>query len=376
MRDAIWANFGLLAAGVATFVMMGAAQALYGPALPAFARDLGLTATAAGWLVSANWIGCALGVALMYLAGARVAPRHPLALMGLGAVLLALGPGRVGTFAGAVIFGAGYGMSTVVFNPRILRVFGAHGTSMLSLLNACFGVGAILAPLAFVWMGSNPMTAFLGVAILAGLIWLGAGPAGRAGAAPVASEAGRFRPMLPLHLFAVAGIGMEASLIGLGPTALIDMGVAETRAAELLSLFFVAFLGSRLALVFTAHLAAPFTLYLGAMVVAAMAALAAAWVAPEVFFVVMGLSAGLFFPSYYVAASRVMGDDPRTPPTIIAAGLVGGILAPILLGMVMDPLGGRGFFLLLAGLAGGAALAAILVRGVLPELRGTGNLAP
>lgn len=352
MKDLIRANAGLLFAGIATFILMGAGQALYGPALPAFGRDLGLSAGQTGWLVSAHWIGCAVGVALMYRGPVWGTPRAVLALMALGGAGMAMGAGIIATFAGALVFGIGYGMSTVVFNPRILRVFGARGTSMLSLLNACFGIGAIAAPLIFVWLGSNPALAFAGVAVFAALIWLGAGPAGRAGATPDTSTGGKSFQLLPaFQLFAVAGIGIEATLIGLGPSALIRGGIAEEAAAQLLSAFFVAFLGIRVVLIFTAHLVAPFLLYVGAMAGATVCALLAAFVSPGVFFVLMGLSAGLFFPGFYVAASKRMGDDPRTAPTIIAAGLVGGIAAPVVLAPLLPPLGGTGFFVIIAVVA-------------------------
>ncbi|MFN7222569.1 MAG: MFS transporter [Paracoccaceae bacterium] len=369
MKDVIRANAGLLFAGVATFIMMGAGQSLYGPALPAFARVLSLGAAQAGWLISAHWIGCAIGVAFMYRWGGLISPRVVLAMMALGAAGLASGLGVLATFAGALCFGIGYGFATVVFNPRILRAFGARGTSMLSLLNACFGIGAIGAPLVFVWLGSDPHRAFALVAILAGLIWLGSGPAGRTAAVPTTSTTGPFRPMLAFQLFAVAGIGMEATLIGLGPSALIETGIGEESAARLLSAFFVAFLGSRVALIFTAHLFAPFVLYLGAMATAAISASLAAWVNPGVFFVAMGLSTGLFFPAFYVAASRLMGDDPRTAPTIIAAGLVGGISAPVVLSPLLQTVGGEGFFIILASVATICAALGIWQYRRLPGLR-------
>ncbi len=369
MNDLIKANAGLLVAGVATFMMMGAGSSLYGPALPAFGRELGLTAAEAGWLVSTHWIGCAAGVAAMYRLGAMITPRMAVGLMALGALLLALGLGVAGTFLGALLFGAGYGCSTVVINPRILRAFGSSGTAMLSLLNATFGIGAILAPLAFVWVGSDPALAFAGVAVFAGLIILGSGAADKAGAATTAQSTGPFRPRFGLLCFAVFGIGLEACLIGLGPTALIAAGEAEDVAAQLLSGFFVAFLSARVLLVFAAHLFAPFTLYLGAMAGAAVMAVLAALVSPGVFFVGMGLSAGLFFPSFYVVATKAMGDDSRVAPTIIAAGLLGGIVSPILLGLVMDQLGKTGFFWIMAAVAGATALAAAIVSRRLPELR-------
>lgn len=371
MKDLIRANAGLLFAGVATFMLMGAGQSLYGPALPVYGRDLSLGPTQTGWIVSAHWIGCAIGVGLMYFHSSRVGPRSVLAMMALGAAMLAASAGVIATYAGAAVFGMGYGMATVVFNPRILRAFGARGTSMLSLLNATFGIGAIVAPLVFVWLGSRPDLAFGIMALLAVAIWLGSGAASRTAATPSdKTGAGTFRPMLAFQLFAVAGIGLEATLIGLGPSALIRAGLAEQTAAQLLSAFFVAFLGIRVILIFTAHLAAPFTLYIGAMIAAAASAFLAAFVSPGIFFVVMGLSAGLFFPSFYVAASALMGDDPRTPSTIIAAGLVGGIAAPIVLSPLLSALGGSGFFVVLGCVASLAAGAAVVIRQRLRELRG------
>ncbi|WP_146036450.1 MFS transporter [Pseudotabrizicola formosa] len=369
MKDVNRANTGLLLVGIATFVMMGAGQSLYGPALPAFGRSLSLSAAQAGWLVSAHWIGCAIGVAAMYRWGAAVSPRISIGIMLGGAALIAAALGTAVTFVGALTFGTGYGLATVVFNPRILRAYGARGTAMVSLVNASFGAGAIVAPLVFVWLGSNPALSYALVAGLAALIWLGAGPAGRAAPPPAAGSTGPFRPMLAFQMFAVAGIGIEAALIGLGPSALIRSGLSEAAAARLLSAFFVAFLGARTVLIFTAHLTAPFLLYVGAMIAATVSATLAIFVSPGVFFVAMGLSAGLFFPGFYVAASRRMGDDPRTAPTIIAAGLVGGIAAPVVLAPVLERLGSGGFFTALAIVSATCAVLSLYLCRRLPELQ-------
>lgn len=137
-------------------------------------------------------------------------------------------------------------------------------------------------------------------------------------------------------------------MIGLGPTALIATGISEDDAARLLSLFFVAFLVARIVLVFIANRIAPFTLYLLSLLGAALCGFGAATISPAWFFVAFGACVGLFFPGFYVAASRAMGDDPRVSPTIIAAGLVGGIFAPIILGFLMPSLGQFGFFWIIA----------------------------
>ncbi|MBA3909622.1 MAG: hypothetical protein C0524_06985 [Rhodobacter sp.] len=358
MKDLIRAHAGLMFAGVATFVMMGAGQSLYGPALPAFSRLFGVTLAEAGVLVAAHWVGSFIGVGFMFLKGGAVTPRHALAAMALGAAGVAALAGWWATIAGAVVFGIGYGMSTAVFNPRVLRAFGDKGPSMLSLLNATFGVGAIAAPLIFVALGSDPRWSFGLTAALAAVIWLFAGPAGQAGAA-AAGEVRAFRPHWPILAFGMVAIGVEASLIGLGPTALIRAGVAEATAAELLSAFFVVFLLSRVVLIFVAHRVEPFVLYTGAIAVAAVCALSSALVSPAVFFVAMGAPAGLFFPGFYVTATGKMGEDLRVPPTIIASGLVGGIGAPLIVAPLMSGMGERGFFWLVAGVTLTLAVAAL-----------------
>ena len=343
MQQTYRANLALLAIGVVSFVMMGAGASVYGPALPEFQRSLGLTGSAAGILISAHWVGCAFGVAGMYIKGEAWGPRHALAPMAVGAALVMLEQGFAATVLGALLFGAGYGAATAVFNPRILRAFGARGGAMVSLLNATFAFGAIAIPLVYVWLGRSIPATFGLVAGVAVVCFLQAGLVGKGAAAPP-RVAGPFNARPWLMTLAVVSIGVEASLIGLGPTALIATGIGEDDAARLLSLFFVAFLVARIVLVFVATLVAPFTLYLLALVGAGICGAGAALISPAGFFVALGACVGLFFPGFYVAASRAMGDDPRVSPTIIAAGLVGGILAPIILGYLMPSLGQFGFF--------------------------------
>ena len=358
MKDLIRAHLGLLLAGVATFVMMGAGQALFGPALPVYVRDFSLTEGEAGLFVALLWVGCFVGVGFMYFKGALVGPRHTLAVMAAGAGLMALGPSWVLILAGGMLFGAGYGMATAVFNPRVMRAFGATGPSMLSLLNATFGVGAIAAPLVFVWLGSDPAWAFGIVALALVAIWAGAGAASREGVAQ-GGAVKAFRPHWGILVFGAVAIGMEASLAGLGPTALIRAGVAEETAAQLLSAFFVVFLLARVVLIFVAHRVQPFVLYTLAVTSAALFALGAVFLAPGPFFVAMGASTGLFFPGYYVTASGKMGEDLRVPPTIVASGLVGAIATPLILAPLGPMLGERGFFILVAAILVAVSLAAL-----------------
>lgn len=371
MSSLIRTHAALLVAGILTFAIMGAGQSLYGPALPAFARGFGLTVGQAGWLVSALWIGSAAGVALMFWRGRHVTPRHALGVMVVGTAIIAAGIGWWATLAGSVIFGMGYGISTVVFNPRVLRAFGVKGPSMVSLLNAMFAVGAIAAPLAFVAIGSNPQLAFAAVSVICALIWLVAGTGEKAEEATTAAVTKPYRFRAGLLCFGVVCIGVEACLIGLGPTALIATGASEETAARALSGFFVAFLIARSALVFVAHVVPPFAVYAGAMTGAAVCAIGAVLFPAVPFFIAMGAFAGLFFPGFFVTASRVMGDDPRVTPTIIAAGLVGGISSPVILGWLVGGMGERGFFQIIAAVTLITALVALtLLRRIGAEARG------
>lgn len=331
-------------AGVLTFMVMGAGQSIYGPALSAFSRDFGVSIAEAGALISALWIGSAVGTVIMLLVGRHMQPAHALAVMAAGSALVAAGIGWWATVAASVIFGAGYGIAAAVFNPRVLKAYADRGPAMVSLLNATFAAGAILAPLAYVWGGSRPILAFGVVAALCALIFVAALPASQnaAEAAKATPQPYRFRPLI--LTFAVFGIATEACLIGLGPTALIRAGLTEATAAQLLSGFFVSFLLIRIALVFVAGLFQPFTLYIAAMGFSALCALSAAVLPPGPFFVLLGLSAGMFFPGAYVTATRQMGDHPNVAPSILAAGQVGGIASPILLGMAVQGMGDRGFF--------------------------------
>ena len=360
MRAVFAAHRGLVLAGVFSFVLMGAGQSLYGPALPAFARSFGISTGQAGLLISAHWVGSVLGVGVMFFRGDRITPRMALAALALGALIIGLAIGWIATLAGAVVLGLGYGCSTVIYNRRFLMIFGVQGPSMLAALNAIFGIGAIGAPLVFVAIGSDPGIAFLAVAALTALTFALAGPV--APLAPTRGATDRFTPRPVILAFGALAIGIEACLIGLGPTALIAQGQTEARAAELLSLFFVAFLGMRLLLVGFATRIPPFTLYLLAMAAATVCAAGAVLTAHPGWYIALGGCAGLFFPGYYMAGTRAMGADGRVAPTLIAAAMAGGIAAPVLMAAVMAQTGDAAFFAVVAGAAGVAALAALVLR--------------
>lgn len=348
----------LLASGLSTFLVIGSGMAIIGPALPVYERMFRIDTATSGLLVSTLWVGCLIGVVGMFLRGAEVTPRMGLGGLVVGAVLLAVAPLWPVALAGALIFGIGYGAVAAIFNPRVLTVWGPSGPSKVGMLNAVFSFGAILAPWFFARIGSDLRPVFWSIAGVAALTWLASGPVGLTGVSRGGGAKG-FRTHLPILGFILIAIGIEASLAGLGPTALIRAGIEEDTAATLLSLFFVAALATRIALVLFSHRWPDFAIYLAAVLWSAICAAGAALISPAMFFPLLGISAGLFFQGGYLTATRKMGDDARVSPIILGIGLIGAIFSPLAYARLMDGLGSHGFFWLVAGVSTAATLAAL-----------------
>ena len=58
----------LLGTGLAAFVLLGMAQAIFGPVLPVYAKTFGLEVSSVGWLLSLFWAGCLVAVIAVFWA--------------------------------------------------------------------------------------------------------------------------------------------------------------------------------------------------------------------------------------------------------------------------------------------------------------------
>ncbi len=358
---------GLFWTGSTIFVLIGVAAALYGPALPAFARGFGIAPGEAGLLVSAHNAGGLAGLLLSAALGA-VSTRQSLLILAAGAAMIAAGFAWWLTLVGGFTLGAGYGLVSAVLNRRFLTETGPNGPAMVGVLNAIFGIGAIAGPLLLVAMGSDPALAFglTGIAFLAVVPFAGGGgaPAPAQAVASGLTAAGGLRALLarPAVLaLGAAAIGFEVSLVGLGPTALVARGIPEPRAAEIASLFFAFFLASRFSLVWLAPRLAPLTLLALAFSTGAALSMAAAVLPPGAFYALAGASVGLLFPAYFVAASGRLGTDGRAAAMILAAGYVGAVILPAVMSGAIAVFGAQVLFPALATFALLAALGALLL---------------
>lgn len=152
------------------FVLIGALQALYGPAIPAFREEFGLSPSGAGLGLSAHFVGGVAGVLLFDRLFGRIGNRRILGasylLMALGAAGFALAPNWPTALTAALLAGLGFGGIDYGLNQLFAVGFGHRSTAMLNILNAHFGVGAILGPALIGVVGAGHYPAvFLGFAL-------------------------------------------------------------------------------------------------------------------------------------------------------------------------------------------------------------------
>ncbi|WP_308011087.1 MFS transporter [Streptomyces sp. AC495_CC817] len=141
------------------FVLIGALQALYGPAIPAFRDAHDLSPSAAGLGLSAHFVGGVVGVLLFDRLFGRMGNRRILGasylLMALGAAGFALAPSWPAGLVAALLAGLGFGGIDYGLNQLFAVGFGHRSTAMLNILNAHFGIGAILGPALIAAVGAE-----------------------------------------------------------------------------------------------------------------------------------------------------------------------------------------------------------------------------
>lgn len=141
------------------FVLIGALQALYGPAIPAFRDAHDLSPSAAGLGLSAHFVGGVVGVLLFDRLFGRMGNRRILGasylLMALGAAGFALAPNWPAGLVAALLAGLGFGGIDYGLNQLFAVGFGHRSTAMLNILNAHFGIGAVLGPALIAAVGAE-----------------------------------------------------------------------------------------------------------------------------------------------------------------------------------------------------------------------------
>lgn len=354
---------------VLVFVLIGAAQALYGPVLPVLSRELGVSVGTAGLLISAHSVGALLGVlSAVPLRGrslARWRAGVAVALLGVGAALLALATTWTAALLAAGLIGLGYGAITVGLNSLFAAGFGSRSAAMVNLLNALFGVGAIVGPLLVAATTPNARLPFVVVAVSALLLL----PLAFAlddrveSAAPTEAPRAPRGPLVGFITLLALGVGVEASSIGWTATYLVGLGAAPQAAARFTALFFVMFTLGRLAVAPLSLRLAPPTIVLTTLALA-VALLLVAHVPSVAPYALAALGAALaaVFPNTFTWASRAVQARQDATAVIVAGALLGSAVFPALVGQVVAFAGERAIPTALAALAAVTLLMAARLR--------------
>ena len=348
-----------------SFLLMGVVQASYGPSFPGFQARFRVGEAEVARIYTATFVAMFLSVLVSGPITRRLGPRASLqaalALMLLGAALMWLGLGWPLVLTGALVVGLGYGLMTVVGNVSLARIGARAG---LNLVNALFGLGSIVAPLAVAWLAPRGVTLLYGLlagALLAVAFFSRAFPA-RLDADP--GEAARIQrlPWRTLGLFnalMLLYVALETSTSGWMARSLTP-GFGLTRATALVSAFWIAFTLGRVLSAPLAQRVAPGRLAAVSLALCVVFALGSALPALRLpAYVLLGFSMS---PVYTAAVAWLVR---RVPERFVNLGLLGtgfgAAFGPPLVGLLLAHFGLGAVPL---ALAGDAALGLLVVWGV------------
>ncbi|WEH14687.1 MFS transporter [Streptomyces sp. VNUA24] len=366
------------------FVLIGALQALYGPSIPAFRDDFALSPSAAGLGLSAHFFGGVAGVLVFDRLYGRLGNRLLLGasylLMALGAAGFALAPTWPVALVAALLAGLGFGGIDYGLNQLFAVGFGHRSTAMLNILNAHFGVGAILGPALVAAVGAEHYPALFLAFAAANLPLLlclrgvrdqvpqqAPGTAGTAaGGSPLSRSLGSvlavFVALYVLH------VGIEAGVGGWEPTHLEAVGYGAGAAATATSGYWLMMTAGR-------FLAAPLalrhsprtiiTVSCAGMTVCLLLASVPA-LAPYAYAGV-GLFIAPIFPTGLPWLNAAAPRARRAGALVIAASMIGGVAAGPALGKAIEWSGVRAVPLLLGAVSALCLLATLwLIRATRP----------
>jgi FHS family glucose/mannose:H+ symporter-like MFS transporter len=236
------------------FALTGIGTTLLGCILPALSGSWSLSDSHSGFLIAAQFVGSSCG-ALLAQSRLYTSLIRGYLLLIVSAVFLAFCHGH---FAALLLFCFGLGLGSVMTATSMIigRLYSATRGASLSLLNAFWGLGAVLCPsLVTAWEHFHaPPLLYFGMAIVASLplVLLGFQHAylmrlHEADDTPYSLHA-RISLLAPLGLFAFLYVGVETSISSWMMTYIHRLPLSSTMYAPLAtSLFWIALLFGRTA---------------------------------------------------------------------------------------------------------------------------------
>lgn len=331
------------------FVVMGALQALYGPAIPHLMDRFAITPTQAGMGLSAHFIGALVGVLVFHKAYGAFSNRLTLGvsygLMAIGCLVFAYAGSWPLALVGAFVIGLGFGGGDFGLNFIFSIGFGPRSVAMVNLLNAHFGIGAIAGPALIGWFGAEqyPLI-FLGFAVcsllpllLIGQMTVSVTEPRTSGGPSEGPLQGALAVMAAFFVIYIFHVAIETGVGGWEPTHLEAVGYGAAFAATATSLYWLALTGGRflaawIGLYWTSE--RMMTVSCVGMTLSLLAALHPR-LAPLAY-IGVGLFIAPIFPTGLAWLTRVVPAARRGTAYVIAASMVGGIAFPPLIGRLID----------------------------------------
>ena len=359
-----------LALVCAVFLAAGVALSGVGPALPLLALHIEQDIAVLGGLFTAISLGIILTQFGAGLASARFGQRMVLAagmlLMSSGIVGVTFGRSLPFLLAGALLFGIGFGGVLAAGNVLIGQLFPTRSAAALNGVNLFFGVGSMLGPaiagLAGLRLGAPQAATWVGAGLLLVLAPIVLSYAAQPRTHP-GNQLPREQPQQRstgwiLAMLLLIYIGTEVGFSGWLTVYLITGStMAPASAALIVSGFWLALtLGRALGAVLGLRLTAAQLLtssLLGMLIGAVLLLLGVGDRVTSIAGVLcLGLSCGPVFPTVLAIVTTTARNSAATTSMVLAIGNGGGLIIPVLLGVLLARYGPSAA----AGLVLGAAL--------------------
>lgn len=356
------------------FVVIGALQALYGPAIPTFLNTFGVSPSEAGLTLSLHFIGALAGVLIFHRLHGRFGNRLLLggsyALMAAGCAVFAVTANWTVALAAAFVIGLGFGGIDYGLNQLFSIGFGQRSGAMLNLLNAHFGLGAVAGPALVGWLGpENYPWLFGAFAVVSAVLMVTLGGV-RQDQPPAVhaheTTAGGRRALLLVAAFVglyVLHVAIETGVGGWEPTHLATLGYGVAAAATATSAYWLAMtVGRFLVVPLSLKMSAP-AIVIGSCVGMAVCLVLATIPALAPFaYVGVGLFIAPIFPTALPWLNRSVPTVKAAGAYVIAASMIGGVAFPPLLGEAIELSGADTVPLLMFGLAAILVVISIWLR--------------
>jgi fucose permease len=318
----------------------GLLLSLYGPAMPELQARFGIGEGASALVLSAHFLGAMTGIAWWGL-DRRLASRTWLTtgtgLVAAGAAAIAFAPAWPVVLAGAVGLGIGFGAIVVEINVLLAEGFEERAAAMLNLLGATFGAGAVAGPLILAATGGYRVPFCAGALLAAGALALARDLPRAAPPADVVRPP--TSPALVAGFVAVVAlyVGTESGIGGFEASSLLAGGAGAAAAASWTAAYWAALTTGRLLAIPLALRVAPATLAAGSLLAGACGlALAHVPGFAAAAYTLTGLLLGPVFPTVLAWLAVVAPGSRASTAMVFAAGQLGGIFLPVVIGRLVD----------------------------------------